>query len=797
MFKLLSLAVLPSASLVLGQNPCSASFDSEGKYTVSCGSWLSLQGYETSVTMNGARLTDKDGSLSFVKASSGSGTDSWGDFTTTSSSWKSSSSESVIMVTTLRVYSSVPAIVFQQDFPYENDIQTNLTEKNRDSTSSAFPSFVYPSTPSSSIGFMEYAGPFLNRGLAGPVFGPWGGSQSQQSYSSGMASGPTILFDTNTNAAVLSSCSNFMSASQELTPNSFNFGVMGAAAVIPTDHSVEFVLWVSDAGVNNAIASWGQGLLDRYGKKNDASKTDYTNTMLGYNTDHGAYYYYTTKPFPDYTAALTAVYNQSVSQKIPYKVLLLDSWWYYKGEGGGVKNWTAMPSVFPGGQQGLQELLAKTGWRVTAHNRYWSGNTDYASQNGGDYDFYVDSAGSPAGGSMALPLESRFWVDLFTNTSTEWGTNGWTYEQDWLYNELGGVDILLTDVDAGRTWLKQMGLGAQSTGLSIQYCMSYPRHTLQSVEIPPVTQVRASDDHVPSGTAMQWRIGYSSMFSYALGVAPFKDNAWSSSQEPGGSCGNAIEASPGLHLAISVFSAGPVMPGDGIEFMNRDQIMRTTTDGGVLLHPSRPMTSIDAGVIGQVFKSQSATSGPLYATYSKVADWTWSHILAADLAQPFTVLPEHLQGTISDQLVRKMGVRAFYESKDLSKRANEAPGDMIYYTLNTTTLDISTLTVSPFDASHGIPVPACGEIDFVVYHVAPVFNNGWSILGELTKWVPVAEARTRSITTSTSGISVLLFGEPGEYVPYSFYNGTNTITVECFISDDGSATVSVPDRVCI
>jgi hypothetical protein len=374
-------------------------------------------------------------------------------------------------------------------------------------------------------------------------------------------------------------------------------------------------------------------------------------------------------------------------------------------------------------------------------------------------------------------------------------TNSLFFSSYRLYNELGGVDILLTDVDAGRTWLKQMGVGAQAAGSTIQYCMSFPRHTLQSVEIPPVTQVRASDDHVPSGTSMQWRIGFSSMFSWSLGVAPFKDNSWSSSHEPGGSCGNAIEASPGLHLAISVFSAGPVMPGDGVEFMNRDQIMRTSTDGGVLLHPTRPMTSIDAGVIGQVFPSSSTTAGPLYSTYSSIGEWTWSHVLAADLAQPFTVLPSHLQGTLSDKKVRKMGVRAYFEGKVMSE--STAPGAMISYTLNTTSLDISTLTVAPFDATHGIPIPACGEIDFVVYHTAPVFDNGWSILGELTKWVPMAEARTRSISTSSSGIAVLLNGEPGEYVPYTFFNGTMTFTIQCFIGDDGSATVTVPDGVCI
>ena len=46
----------------------------------------------------------------------------------------------------------------------------------------------------------------------------------------------------------------------------------------------------------------------------------------------------------------------------------LDSWWYYKGPGDGVKNWTAMPTVFP---NGIDTVVKETGWRIFAHNRWW------------------------------------------------------------------------------------------------------------------------------------------------------------------------------------------------------------------------------------------------------------------------------------------------------------------------------------------------------------------------------------------------------------------------------------------
>ena len=74
---------------------------------------------------------------------------------------------------------------------------------------------------------------------------------------------------------------------------------------------------------------------------------DYTARNLGYNTDHGSYYYCTcflhcrawvrggvtvvvptdnTEPGKNYLETLTDVYHYSQSAGIPYKFILLDSW---------------------------------------------------------------------------------------------------------------------------------------------------------------------------------------------------------------------------------------------------------------------------------------------------------------------------------------------------------------------------------------------------------------------------------------------------------------------------------------
>ena len=45
-----------------------------------------------------------------------------------------------------------------------------------------------------------------------------------------------------------------------------------------------------------------------------------------------------------------------------------------------------------------------------------------------------------------------------------------------------------------------------------------------------VIQVRVSDDFV---SKTQWKIGISSLFVDSVGLAPFKDNFWSTSSQPG------------------------------------------------------------------------------------------------------------------------------------------------------------------------------------------------------------------------------------------------------------------------
>ena len=80
----------------------------------------------------------------------------------------------------------------------------------------------------------------------------------------------------------------------------------------------------------------------------------------------------------------------AATEGIPYRYILLDSWWYYQGKGSGVSNWVSRPDVFPDGNAYVRNA---TGWPLMGHNRYWAVDNIYARQNGGSYDFVMKKKG--------------------------------------------------------------------------------------------------------------------------------------------------------------------------------------------------------------------------------------------------------------------------------------------------------------------------------------------------------------------------------------------------------------------
>ena len=68
-----------------------------------------------------------------------------------------------------------------------------------------------------------------------------------------------------------------------------------------------------------------------------------------------------------------------------------------------------------------------------------------------------------------------------------------------------------------------MADAALALGVPLQFCMSYPRYLLESMRHPAVTNARGSEDYAV-GYDNLLKVGYTSLFYQAVGVAVSKDN---------------------------------------------------------------------------------------------------------------------------------------------------------------------------------------------------------------------------------------------------------------------------------
>lgn len=234
-------------------------------------------------------------------------------------------------------------------------------------------------------------------------------------------------------------------------------------------------------------------------------------------------------------------------------------------------------------------------------------------------------------------------------------------------------------------------------------------------------------------------------------------------------------------------------------FADASQILRTCTASGRLLHPSRPMTVLDSGAAAAAFPGvASGPAGPVYATYSLVSGWAWSHVLAAELPKAYAVTPGDLAAINADIALRATGALQPPAVAATHWRSSDDAG-VVAYSINATTFDASSLVVAAFSEAAPIALAPCMYDDFVVVHTAPVFANGWAILGDLSKWVPVAEARVSQVRTDAGGVYVDIVGQAGEAVPLTFWDtaSASATTVACILPAIGAATVSVPAGTCV
>ncbi|KAH9500569.1 hypothetical protein Btru_072292 [Bulinus truncatus] len=627
---------------------------------------------------------------------------------------------------------------------------------------SGFPTFKTGPASGVDLGYLGYGSDFS--GYSGLDIGRW----SMTSYfETGTGGGPLVIFDNSSNAMVVSPLSQFMATSNNVSfmQQQVSYGILGLVDTVPAGFQVDFIVYFSDRGINQAVTEWGQFLQFYYDKLPYRRISSLTLNYMGYWTDNGAYYYYHTEDGKNYQTTMLDAVSYIKNLSLPFQYLQYDSWWYPKGHRQGAVTWTPLKDVLPGG---FQYLASQTQLPFGCHNRYWDSETTYARYNGGQYNFVQDKTFG-----LSVPDDQKFWDDLF-NTTKQWG-NFILYEQDWLNWETDQNVAMLTDVHLGRRWLTQMGLGAQKfTDIEIQYCMAYSRHILQSLEIDTVTQARASHDYQPGGR--QWDIGITSMFVHAVGLAPSKDTFWTSERQPGSPYGHNVEKFARLNSLIATLSTGPYGPGDGIGFINVTLLMRCCDNSGRILQPDRPAMAINDQIQKKAFSSYTGPMGEVYTTYSNFSGHIFSIILAADMYNEYSLTPSS------------------------GWTAGLLPPSVVYSGTDWSQLPVPFSDDAPLTLGLG-----CTTQDFCLYYTSPVLRLGDGskviLLGERDKWVPFSYRRFYDMQLTTNDVIVRLNVNARESV--TFYFQVNDGAIENIVCDNSQrsshpyyALVSVLNRTC-
>ena len=317
------------------------------RVTLSGNNWLASSAF--SVRNNGVTVSNQDfepGPDDLVldgEPSTEVGSDDWGSYVRGEFHWKTKQT-SWHFDTYVNRYNDIPVVVFGQRFV---DGATNTSLPYNNDTISSFPRFGVEQSFETKLGYFSLHGGQLKS----TTVAPW----SEVVYHGADGGLPLVIFDNKLeNAIILSPLNSFMASSITSSPTgvfdetTVGFGLLSTIKEVPKGYVYETVL-VAGQNVTGVYDRWGELMRLKFKKGNYFHESDFTLNNLGYWTDNGACYYHYHGSYPNYEEVFKSLTLFMQKESLPYCYIQLDDWWFFWGENGGMKNWTAKPDVFPDG----------------------------------------------------------------------------------------------------------------------------------------------------------------------------------------------------------------------------------------------------------------------------------------------------------------------------------------------------------------------------------------------------------------------------------------------------------------
>ena len=398
-------------------------------------------------------------------------------------------------------------------------------------------------------------------------------------------------------------------------------GWHGDLASVPRGFATEVALWAGP-GPRQVLDAYAEALRARHGTRRPSRYADASVARLSYWTDNGAAYWYRTEPGMDVTQTLERTLASLREARIPIGSVELDSWFYphektrpVNPEGQeivpptGLLTWEPRGDVLPEGVDGLRRRLGDP--PLVLHARHFSSASPYFEE--GAHEAWRDA-------DRAHPVEGALFERLL-GQAADWGAI--TVEQDWLVEMFMGVRGLRERPGRARAWQRHCDRTAADHGLSLLWCMATPADFLQTVELERVVAIRTSGDYrYLTGNASHWvTFLHTNALARALGLHPFKD-VFLSARDGTGWDGDPLAE---VEALLSALSAGPVGIGDRLGRSDRDLLLRTCREDGVLVKPDVPIAALERCFGASAFFDGGLLLGE---AYSENAAGRWHYVAA-------------------------------------------------------------------------------------------------------------------------------------------------------------------------
>lgn len=304
---------------------------------------------------------------------------------------------------------------------------------------------------------------------------------------------------------------------------------------------------------------------------------------------------------------------------------------------------------------------------------------------------------------------------------------------------------------AAAVWEAGINAAAVAAGVPVQLCMDLPNDITSSVLYNAVTNARASEDDFPTNDG-RWDIGTTALLYGAFDIAPFYDDTWTTAVQevPDTPYPGAAENFTELSVMISVLSTGLVGFSDHVGFTNASLLNMTAMADGRLLKPSRPAAAIDAtfaitagaAPAGSVWAAPAFIAGgpiaafpsfPIAGSVDAVTGQPFFSILCVDVNVTFTLFPwdlsPDLTGLTSGGYVAvpwSPGMVAVQQAC-----ADGAPASGCVTAFGPTAPLV--LRTGAEAGDHSKP--------HELWHLSPLYDNGYALIGELGKVTRVSVQR--------------------------------------------------------